>query len=209
MPPYEHTRANFQWYQGFLGGPLASRAKHPYTWIMKLFYALEFDDATRDSLVGLQKDIRPYCQKGFFTRSTNLHLTLCFLGEVEGQVLTILKEILLSLESPPLRIKFNQLGQFHKRKGDILWLGIEDNRELEALQAKLANKLRANDFFLDDQHFHPHVTLARGVRSKKFPTIENFEVLCERVTLMHSHRRQDILTYIPLFTKQLDQAFTL
>jgi 2'-5' RNA ligase len=172
---------------------------------MRLFYALEFDSETKDAMTLLQQELASYSQKGIFTRTMNLHLTLCFLGDVEGHLLTLLKEILFSLEAEPLRLTFNQLGQFHKRQGDILWLGLEENRKLEALQKELAYRLRANNFPLDDQTFHPHVTLARGFRGKKLPAIETMEVVSDTITLMHSHQKQEVLTYTPLYTKQLQQ----
>ncbi len=176
---------------------------------MRLFYALEFDTKTKDSLALLQQDLAPYSPKGLFTRYVNLHLTLCFLGEIEGHLLTQLKEILFSLEAKPIHVKFNQLGLFHKRQGDILWLGIEENSELKALQKELAYKLQANNILLDDQNFYPHVTLARGARCRKLPAIEPFEVTSDKITLMHSHQKQDILTYTPLFTKQILQITTM
>ncbi len=170
---------------------------------MRLFFALEFDQEIKDSLTLLQQDLLSYFPKGLFTRPVNLHLTLCFLGEVEGHALTLLKEILYSLEANPITLVCNQLGLFRKRQGDILWLGIEENQALEALQKELAYKLRANNFFLDEQVFHPHITLARGTRCRKLPAIEAFSYTCDKVTLMHSHQKLDSLTYTPLVTKQL------
>jgi len=176
---------------------------------MRLFYALEFNRETKDLLTSLQEDLVSYCPKAHVTRSINLHLTLCFLGEIGGQFLPILNEILFSLEAEPLHLTFNQLGLFPKRQGDILWLGIEDNRELNALQKELAYKLTSNTFLLNDQAFHPHVTLARGVKCKKLPAIESFTVPCEKISLMHSHQKLDILTYTPLFSKQLEYTSPL
>ncbi|HKL59185.1 MAG TPA: RNA 2',3'-cyclic phosphodiesterase [Sphaerochaeta sp.] len=176
---------------------------------MRLFYALEFDTSTKDSITLLQQDLISYCPKGLFTRYINLHLTLCFLGEVEGHYLTVLKQILFSLEANPLQVKFNQLGNFRKRQGDILWLGLEENRELEALQKELSYALRANKFILDDQPFHPHVTLARGGKCKKLPAIEALEARSGEISLMHSHQKQNILTYTPLFTHLLGQTATI
>jgi len=182
---------------------LAIRLNCSYSIPMRLFYALEFDSATKEAIALLQQDVLSYCPKGFYTRFINLHLTLCFLGEVEGQSLPMLKEILLSLESPPLLLKFNQLGLFRKRQGDILWLGIEDNTGLAALQKELAHKLHDYNVSFEDQIFHPHVTLARGTKCKKLPSIEILEVVSDKISLMHSHQTQDILTYTPLITKQL------
>lgn len=173
---------------------------------MRLFYALDFTPETKDSIALLQKDLIVRYPKGFFTSHMNLHLTLCFLGEVEGHSLTLLKEILFSLNPMPLHITFNQLGHFRKRQEDILWLGIEENRELEALQKELAYILRTNNFLLEDQVFHPHVTLALGVKGKKLPAIESLAITSDKINLMHSHEKRNILTYTPLFTNQLQQT---
>lgn len=151
----------------------------------------------------LQQDIEAYCPKYLFTPYENLHLTLCFLGEVEAHSLTLLKEILFSLKASPFTLTFNQLKLWRKSKGDILWLGIEENRSLEALQKELSYLLRMNNFMLDDRPFIPHVTLARGPRGKKLPAIEPLTVQSEKITLMHSHQKQNMLIHTPLITLQL------
>lgn len=177
--------------------------QRPYNFFMRLFYALEFDTETKDSIVLLQQDIEAYCPKYLFTPYENLHLTLCFLGEVEAHSLTLLKEILFSLKASPFTLTFNQLKLWRKSKGDILWLGIEENRSLETLQKELSYLLRMNNFMLDDRPFIPHVTLARGPRGKKLPAIEPLTVQSEKITLMHSHQKQNMLIHTPLITLQL------
>lgn len=170
---------------------------------MRLFYALELDSETKNSIALLQKEIAEYCPDYSFTRYENLHITLCFLGEVEAHSLTILKDILYTLKTPPLCLTLNQLRLFRKRKGDILWLGIEENRELEALQKELSYLLRTNNFVLDEKAFLPHVTLARGVKGRKLPAIKALTVQIERISLIHSHQKHNMLIYTPLITLPL------
>lgn len=176
---------------------------------MRLFYALEFDTDTKDSIALLQQDIETYCPKYLFTPYENLHLTLCFLGEVEAHCLTLLKEILFSLKASPFTLTFNQLKLWRKTKGDLLWLGIEENRSLYTLQQELSYLLRMNNFMLDDCPFLPHVTLARGPKGKKLPAIEAFTIQSDKITLMHSYQKQNILTHTPLITLQLYQTPTI
>lgn len=176
---------------------------------MRLFYALEFDRETKDSIALLQQDIASYCPNSLFTRFENLHITLCFLGEVEAQCLTLLKEILFSIKGPPLSLTLNQLGLFKRGKGNTLWLGMEENRVLEALQKELSYLLRANNFVLNDQAFFPHITLAREAKGRKLPAIEPLTVQSDKITLMHSYQKQNLLTYTPLFTHQLLQTPTI
>jgi len=170
---------------------------------MRILYALEFEANTKDSFVLLQQDLIPYCPKATFTRSINLHLTLCFLGEVKGHSLSTLKEILFALEFKPLHVKFDHLEISRKRKEKILWLGIEKNQQLEEMQSHLSKNLQENNLLLNEDGFHPHITLASGAKGRHLPEIEPFEVTSTKVSLMHSHQKQNILTYIPIFTKQL------
>jgi len=166
---------------------------------------LEFDKRTKDSIALLQQEIEPYCQNALYTRYENLHLTLCFLGDVEATCLTLLKEILNSLKTPPLALTLNQLGQWRKSQGDILWLGVEENRVLEALQKELSYLLRTNNFVVEQRAFHPHVTLARGARCRKLPAIEALTVDIDKITLMHSYEKQNLLTYTPIHSIQILQ----
>ena len=51
---------------------------------MRLFLAVNFDDATKHRIQAVQQRLREVAQ-GDFSRPENLHLTLAFLGEVPAQ----------------------------------------------------------------------------------------------------------------------------
>ncbi len=90
----------------------------------------------------------------------NLHITLRFLGEIEGKPLEKTVKILAEIagETAPFAIEFQSLGQFPRRgMPKSLWLGIKPSPELEALGAKIREKVP----YGDDKPFSPHITLAR------------------------------------------------
>ena len=96
----------------------------------------------------------------------NLHLTLCFLGEIEEDTQEILKTILTELELQPLHLTFTHLGLFTKRGGDVLYLGLQNNKALHTVQTTLHQKLVRTGFTLENTSFTAHITLARRVHKK-------------------------------------------
>ncbi len=170
---------------------------------MRLFYALELDSETKDSILLLQEDLASYCPDSLFTMYENLLITLCFLGDIEAQSITLLKEILFSLTTHPISLTLDHLRLHKRSKGGLLWLGVKENRSLEALQKELSYLLEANNFLLDDQAFTPHITLAREAKCKKLPAIEAVTVQSSKISLMHSYQKQGIFTYTPLHTLEL------
>ena len=48
---------------------------------MRLFIAINFDDAFLDALVSMQEDLKSAGAIGNFTKRENLHMTLAFIGD--------------------------------------------------------------------------------------------------------------------------------
>ncbi|MDD3902716.1 MAG: RNA 2',3'-cyclic phosphodiesterase [Sphaerochaeta sp.] len=170
---------------------------------MRLFFALNFDTPTLEKCSALQQQIRPLCAKGTFTRMENLHLTLCFLGEIEEDTQEILKTILTELELQPLHLTFTHLGLFTKRGGDVLYLGLQNNKALHTVQTMLHQKLVRNGFTLENTSFTAHITLARRVHCKELCSFKPFSAEPTSISLMLSHRIDNCLTYTPLYTRAI------
>lgn len=167
---------------------------------MRLFFALELDTHTKAAIASLQQELEQYCPDLVLTKEENLHITLCFLGEIEQHALTLLKEILFSLTFAPLTLTVNHLGMFPRRGGTVQWLGIEENWHLQTLQHELSYMLRKNNFLLASEPFHPHITLGRGPKGKKLPAIEPLQVNIDTLSLIHSQQKHNSITYTPIFT---------
>jgi len=177
---------------------------------MRLFTAIGFDSATRQSLLRIQQDLRQVCVKGNFTVLDNLHLTLVFLGETSRNRLSDIIQAMDGVSVPSFSVSFDTVG-FFKRKGrDIWWIGPQRNETLFSLYTALANRLCANGFIIDSSPFSPHLTIAREVLLRKVEDEKNpcgsippITTLVHNFSLMESSRMDGKLTYTPLYTREL------
>lgn len=95
--------------------------------------------------------------------SNNIHITLQFIGWVkEKDISTILENIQKSIQGiQPFSISYQYVGAFPERGTPrILWVGIENNGQLQNLASKLS---KVNKPFIKggQRGFTPHLTIAR------------------------------------------------
>ena len=65
---------------------------------MRLFIALPLCGDARQALLDVQQDMRNQGVRANFSRAENLHLTLAFLGALEGEAVRAAQEAVLSLK---------------------------------------------------------------------------------------------------------------
>lgn len=91
-----------------------------------------------------------------------MHITLRFIGEVDGGVAEDIHLALSRIEAPPFVLTlagvdcFAQAGKVH-----TLWVGIEKEPLLIHLREKVQGALLRCDVKPEPRRFRPHVTLAR------------------------------------------------
>ena len=127
----------------------------------RLFYALWPDDATRAQLAeaALTIDIRD----GRAVRPENLHMTLHFLGEVDGDVAGELAAMTTAFEIAAFALEIGDTGWW--RGARVAWLAsLATPPELDQLFVHLQDYLHACGMAPDDRPFRPHITVARKVR---------------------------------------------
>ncbi|AEV28153.1 2'-5' RNA ligase [Sphaerochaeta pleomorpha str. Grapes] len=177
---------------------------------MRLFIAIKFDKDTINRALEQQKLLQANATRGTYTTESNLHLTLLFLGEVEASYLEPIKIAMEDIECKSFFLRFTRLGYFEKPQGDIWWIGGDNDPRLQHLEILLSKRLSSLKLPLSQEAYRPHLTLARNVRmpdevkkqlmEKPFPW---FGANVSSFTLIHSHRVDSLLTYSPLFTKEL------
>ncbi len=176
---------------------------------MRLFIAVNFDDEIKEGLTEIQNGLKSCSLSGNFTRRENLHLTLVFLGEVSGEKLGQVKQAMNRVKSPGLTLGFKDLGKFKRDNGDLWWLGSELNPQLEQLYKELSLKLSECGFVPEERKFKPHLTLARGVKTKGDVDKTHIsgklkqDIPINQIDLMKSERINGILTYTAIYTKKL------
>ena len=165
---------------------------------MRLFVAVRFSPEIRSALLEVIAALRRG-GSGNFTRSENLHLTLAFLGETED--LAGAKAALTEAVSGgafPLTV--GGFGSF----GDLLWVGIAENPQLQTLALNVQGALRRKGFPIERRSWKPHITVAREYRGPRSRlTVPNQTMTVRRVSLMKSERVNGYLTYTEVFGADL------
>jgi 2'-5' RNA ligase len=124
---------------------------------MRLFVALAIPDEVAASLWLLQGGV-PGAR---WQKREQLHLTLRFIGEVEGHEAVALDDALAMIEASPFDLRLNGVGSFGGKIPRDLWAGAESNEALLHLQKKIETVCQRLWLAPDGRKFTPHVTLAR------------------------------------------------
>jgi 2'-5' RNA ligase len=94
-----------------------------------------------------------------------LHLTLRYLGDVDGGQRAALDHALSSVRADPFSLRLKGCGHFPPRgEPRALWIGVEANDALLGLRRSIEAAVRDAGFEPDARNFAPHVTLARTRR---------------------------------------------
>jgi 2''-5'' RNA ligase len=128
---------------------------------MRLFTAFNLSQEVKNKLqitISKLKNIKIY---GNYSTIDNLHITLVFIGETNQCSKVIIE--MDKIESPAFDIKISQLGIFHRKFGDILWAGLEENPALQKLQEKLHKAIGNIGFSIENRTYNPHITLGRKI----------------------------------------------
>ena len=119
---------------------------------MRLFVAIELPEMVRAALGNVQQQVRKQTIKGRFFTESNMHLTLCFLGETKPErvqeLMLLLQEAAALGKAFPLHFA-RQLRYFGTEKpARVVWIGLHGElkplRKLQLLLlVKLLKKLRS------------------------------------------------------------------
>lgn len=124
---------------------------------MRLFVALSIPNAVAKSLALIQGGV-PGAR---WQSREQLHITLCFIGEVDGQHVEAIDDALAGIMAPDFTLQLHGVGQFGNKQPHSLWAGVRPNGALEHLQQKVDAAIRRVGQPQDAHKFTPHVTVAR------------------------------------------------
>ncbi|MFX1248247.1 MAG: RNA 2',3'-cyclic phosphodiesterase [Promethearchaeota archaeon] len=96
-------------------------------------------------------------------KSSQLHLTLKFLGEVQESRVESIKEAIQTIKIPPFEITLRGIGCFPNLNYiRVVWIGIKEGSDnLRQLAQMIEEKLNQIGFPREKRGFSPHLTLAR------------------------------------------------
>ena len=124
---------------------------------MRLFVALALPDLVADGLVLLQGGV-PGAR---WSTREQLHLTLRFIGEVDGRDAQGIDDALATIRSPRFTLELKGVGEFGGKNPRALWAGVRDAAPVEHLQRKVESAVQRVGVSPEERKFSPHVTLAR------------------------------------------------
>jgi 2'-5' RNA ligase len=178
--------------------------------MIRLFVALSFPDEVRRSLAALCAGV-PGAR---WANPEQFHLTLRFIGEVDGRIAHAISEELSSITMPDFELNLFGVGTFgDKRKANTLWAGVRPNPALNRLQEKVDNAVLRVGLPPDRRKFAPHVTLAR-LNNAPFDRLGAYlshhalynapPFTCDRFTLYSSFLSSSGAIYTPEHVYRLD-----
>lgn len=132
---------------------------------MRTFIAIDLEERIKKNLSLLLQELNKVSRNIKWVKKEGMHLTLKFLGEIGEEKIpeieSLLKDISKKHNSFPLCLK--RTGSFPpgKKNPRVLWVGIDENRSLKALQAQMEEGLEKLGFPKEKREFHPHLTLGR------------------------------------------------
>jgi 2'-5' RNA ligase len=125
--------------------------------MIRLFVALPLPEDVADSLLALEQGV-PGAR---WSTRAQLHLTLRFIGEVDGRDASAIDETLAAISAPPFTLQLKGVGAFGGKTPRALWAGIAASDALVHLQRKIESAIQRLGFPAEERKYTPHVTLAR------------------------------------------------
>ncbi len=91
----------------------------------------------------------------------NHHITLRFIGDIEGHVADEIANALDRVHRPGFELSLTGVGVFGSRKPHAIWAGVSQSPALTALQYEIERICQRLGLPPDPRKFMPHVTVAR------------------------------------------------
>lgn len=124
----------------------------------RLFVAVDLPEDVRSSLLAMCAGV-PGAK---WRRNDQLHLTLRFIGDVDGGVARDVYDALGNVQAPAFDLAIRGVGHFgDNRRARVLWAGVDSPDALKFLHDRVERALVNVGLEPEGRKYKPHVTLAR------------------------------------------------
>ena len=163
---------------------------------MRLFAAILFPGDVRRTLIGTMHDLKARRVGGNYVSADNLHMTLCFIGEIQNS--EPVKEAMKSVPLKPFHLTLTDPGNF----GNTLYVGVKGGQKLKEYAKALRGALDAAGISYDRKSFEPHITLVRSASDVKLQgiVIPKTEMMVRKISLMKSEQKNGKTVYTEIFS---------
>jgi 2'-5' RNA ligase len=132
------------------------------TFFMRIFIALDIDDAIRERLQLFMNGVRGFAPGARWVRPESLHVTLKFIGNKSAEEMEKIRQALTVIPVERTKISFRGYGFFPTPKAPrVFWVGVEAGPQLTALAKSVDEATAALGVPKEEHAFSPHLTLAR------------------------------------------------
>ncbi|WP_047985143.1 RNA 2',3'-cyclic phosphodiesterase [Ornithinibacillus californiensis] len=126
------------------------------------FIAIPVEENLSEEFANWQDNLKQKLSYKVWPHRKDLHITLKFLGAVEENQLTDLREALKSISHPALTLTVGTIGTFGKHDSPrVLWAGVTKTDQLEDLYKKVEIAATSVRFPKENRPYKPHITLAK------------------------------------------------
>ena len=129
---------------------------------MRIFIALDIDDAIRERLQLFMDGVRGFAPEVRWVRNDSLHVTLKFIGNKAPEEVEEIRQALTGVTANTAEISFRGYGFFPTARAPrVFWVGVEAGPQLAALAKSVDETTAALGVPREEHAFSPHLTLAR------------------------------------------------
>jgi len=126
--------------------------------MIRTFIAVQLEDSIRTRLNELGRTIpgaRPVPPE-------QIHLTLRFIGDIDGTLFDDVREGLTEVEAGTLTLTIRGVGHFPPRGAPrVVWAGVEPVAALHGVRSAINQVLAGLGIPAEERSYHPHITIAR------------------------------------------------
>ncbi len=131
---------------------------------VRLFFAIELDDALRSALDQAVAPLRATESSLAWVPADKLHLTMKFLGDVDetegARLVSAADEV--AARQAPFAMTLGGVGAFPNfRRPRVVWMAVEPDARIELLHHDLEIACADAGYEVEGRPFRPHITLAR------------------------------------------------
>lgn len=132
---------------------------------MRTFIAIELPVEIKTRLCKLQEQLKTSQADVKWVEPGNIHLTLKFLGEIDGEKMEKVTSILedIAKGKSPFKIRIYTLGAFPKvNLPRVIWVGIDKgDNEVKEITRELEERIAKLGIPGEDRPFSSHITIGR------------------------------------------------
>jgi RNA 2',3'-cyclic 3'-phosphodiesterase len=181
---------------------------------VRTFIALNLPQDVRDELHASLEPLRRGPLPVRWVAADALHLTLKFLGDIEGAEVPRIDDALRATAArhPGQTLEIGGFGAFpSRRRANVLWIAVTPNPRLAALQRDTELAFSRLGYAREQRPFRPHITVGRTQSGSRPPDVERLAASVDyggrasigSIDLMRSHlgsggARHEVLLRIPL-----------